>query len=112
MRRITAVVEVLRRVEDGLDRYGNATETWDPVPWGVWGIAPRESDEPDTVGRDVSIEKRTLYGPLPCPVGPRDRVILPDGLTYEVEGEVGDWTGNPHGRSQEGAVVRLERSEG
>lgn len=111
-RRVTAVVEVLHRVEGGEDRYGNPVESWVPEPWGVWGIAPRESVEPDERGRNAVITGKTVYGPLPCPVGARDRVVLPDGLTYLVEGEVGDWLGNPHGGVQSGAVVNLERSDG
>lgn len=112
-RRITQTVTVLPFLEGGEDRYGNPVTGWGPpVLWGVWAVAPRESVEPDERGRTAVITGKTVYGPLPCPVGPHDRVVLADGGTYEVEGEVGVWDHNPHGGNQRGVVVNLERSEG
>lgn len=112
-RRITQTVEVLPWSEGAPDRYGNRTPGWGaPVSWGVWAVAPRESVEPDAPGRAPVITGKTVYGPLPCPIGAKDRVRLADGLTYEVEGDVGVWDKNPHGGSQRGVVVNLERSVG
>lgn len=110
---MTQTVDVLPFIEGAVDRYGNPKPGWgDPVPWGVWGVAPRTSSEPDEPGRAPVITGVTVYGPLPCPIGRKDRVRLVDGLTYEVEGDIGVWDKNPHGGSQQGVVVNLERSEG
>lgn len=114
-RRITQVLG-LRVYSDSAvvdPRYGNAVPGWaEPVDLPVYGVAPNQSSEPDEPGRSRVLSGRTVYAPLSSPVKPHDRVVIA-GETWEVVGEVGPWSLNPHGGGyHEGVQFNLERSEG
>lgn len=112
-RRITQVLGLRVFSESGRDRYGNPVAGFaDPVDLPVFAVSPRQSVEPDEVGRRAVLSGLTVYAPASCPVGPRDRVVF-RGVEWEVEGEPGRWSDNPHGAGfQEGVQFDLVRSEG
>lgn len=115
MRRVTAVLAILRRVEGEPDRYGNPTVGWEQVSWPVFAVAPRiESSDPGLENRDPVVRGLTVFAPAN---GPRpaatDRVLV-DGDAFDVVGDVGVWDRNPHVLStrHRGIVVNLKRTEG
>lgn len=111
-RRITQILGLSVFSEGVPDRYGNATPGWaDPVDLPVYAVSPKQSVEPDEVGRRAVLSGLTVYAPADCPVTARDRV-LHRGESWEVAGEPGVWVDNPHGGFQEGVQFDLERSEG
>lgn len=90
-----------------VDDYGNDVESWgDPVPQKVHGWAPAGSFEETDRERSVTAEVDLLC-PAGFAVGPFDRVIVA-GVTYEVDGEVRDYTNGPFG-FEGGIVVSLKR---
>lgn len=113
-RRITQVLGLKAFSESAeRDRYGNAVPGWSaPVNLPVYAVAPNQSEEPDEQGRARVLSGRTVYAPLSSPVKPHDRVVIA-GNEWEVVGEVGPWSLNPHGAgAHEGVQFNLERSEG
>lgn len=109
---ISETVTILRRQQTGTDRYGKAVYGW-PEPGEdvqVLGFAPEPSQEPNEVGRRAVITNWTLYLPTGVSLGPFDRVRA-RGITYEVDGDVGDWR-NPYTGSRPGLQVALKRVEG
>lgn len=104
-------VTVLRRVDGDPDRYGNPTHTWAAgVDVAGCAVAPRSSDEPAETGRQAVITGLTVYMPPDTEVGPNDRLIV-RGVTYEVEGEPGDWR-HPFSGWRPGVEVAVSRVEG
>lgn len=92
------------------DKYGDAVESWSaPIDLAVYSVAPRSSDEPEE-GRNAVVSGVSLHAPPGTPVGPLDRVVI-DGVEYEVEGEIADWTRGPFGFAS-GVVIDLKRTEG
>lgn len=103
-------VDVLPFVAGAEDSHGNATDTWGAaVTQAVHGWSG-PSDEPGERGRDAVTWDLKLYAPPGFVVGPRDRVIVL-GKTYEVEGDVEDFTHGPF-RFAAGLRVSLRRVEG
>lgn len=91
------------------DSHGNTTDTWaDPVPVGVFGYGPR-SDSTEPGGTQV-IVGLTVYAPPTLTVSSRDQFVV-NGLRYDVDGEVGDWTFGPFGY-RPGIEFALKRVEG
>lgn len=80
---------------------------WAPRTQG----AGASSTSVDDRGRQGLIEGLTLYAPARVEFGHDDRVQLPDGSLFEVDGEVGDWF-NPYTGSHPGVEVNLRRAEG
>jgi DNA/RNA endonuclease YhcR with UshA esterase domain len=115
MRRITAEIQVEKYAEAvETDRYGNPVPGYAaPVSVGVYAVAPKQSTEPDELGRRAVITGLTVYAPLETDVGPHDRVTY-RGDVYEVQGVVGRWENNPHVHvnRHEGITFDLERSTG
>lgn len=105
-------VTILTRTETGTDRYGNPTFAW-PAP-GVdvdgCAVAPRSATEPAQVGRQAVITGLTVYMPPGTVVGPYDRLSL-RGVTYEVDGEAGEWV-SPFSGWRPGVEVAVKRVEG
>lgn len=91
------------------DPHGNPEDSWaSPVDVGVYGYGPRfASTEP---GGTQVIVGLTVYGPKSLQVGSRDRFIV-NGLRYDVDGELGDWTNGPFGFAP-GIEFNLKRVEG
>jgi hypothetical protein len=97
------------------DSHGNPADTWaEPVDVSVYGYGPRTdtrgstgSDEPG--GTQVIVGKE-VYAPKTLAVSEKDRFVI-DGRTYEVDGELGDWTTGPFG-FEPGIVINLKRAEG
>lgn len=112
-RRITQVLGWRAWSEGEVDRYGNKVAGWaPPVDVGVYAVSPKQSVEPDEVGRRAVLSGLTVYAPASCPVSARDRVVF-RGVEWEVHGNPGVWVDNPHGSGfQEGVQFDLERSEG
>ncbi|MGG7653505.1 hypothetical protein [Kocuria rosea] len=119
-RRITITAGLARYTESATrDAHGNHQPGWvEPVPIGLYALAPKTSVEPDESGRRAVLTGMTAYAPLGTLVGAHDRLVLPDGTTWEVVGEVGQWAGNPHGGllpghlRPEGVQFDIERSTG
>lgn len=115
MRRITATIEVQRYSESTVrDAHGNSVASWTSTAVGVYAIAPKQSVEPDELGRRAVVTGLTVYAPLGTDVRPHDRVVLPHGVTYEVVGEIAVWDNNPHVpvTRNSGVQFDLERSTG
>lgn len=91
------------------DDHGNAEDAWaPPVLVAVYGYGPRgDSTEPG--GTQVIVGLQVL-APKSVSVDSRDRFVIA-GKTYEVEGEVGDWTNGPFGFTP-GIEFNLKRVEG
>lgn len=71
------------------DGYGNQTRNWATavstmfyVKWSHKGIGENVGDEPQTVTRAY------VFGNPDLDLEATDRVVGPDGFTYEVDGEV------------------------
>ena len=107
-------VQVLPFVEGGRDSHGNPIKSWGaPRKLTVMGWGPRgdgSSSEPRVPGREQVIVGLVLYTYPDPGITSRDRVAV-NGITYEVEGEVGDWTTGPFG-FEPGCTVALRRVEG
>lgn len=118
MRRITATLEIRRRLRDTEpDRYGNPSRAFgEPERWPVFAVAPLADGDPEPAGgeRDVRVRALTVLAPID---GPRpdalDRVVHADD-EYEVIGPPDVWDRNPNvGRTMHrGITVHLRRSEG
>jgi hypothetical protein len=91
-----------------VDSHGNPAASWAaPVDVWVYGYGPRgDSTEPAGTQVIVGLE---VYAPRMA-VDARDRFVV-DGKTYEVDGEVGDWTKGPFGFTP-GLTFALKRVEG
>ena len=91
------------------DAHGNPVDSWaDPVDVAVYGYGPRtDSTEPGGTQVIVGLE---VFAPEGLALSSRDRFVV-DGLTYTVEGEVGDWTSGPFGFAP-GVSFNLKRVEG
>lgn len=115
MRRITATLEIRRRIEGATDMYGNPKVSYGaPEEWPVFAVAPRSSTEPQDPNRDLVITGITVFAPVDGPTpGPHDLVGYGDD-SWQVTGNVGTWDENPHVVStrQHGVVVSLDRTEG
>lgn len=107
-------VDVLPYQQGARDDFGNPVESWGgPVPTPVYGWGPRSADgaaEPNMPHRDAVIIGLTVYGPPATQIGARDRVVVA-GVTYEVDGEIGDWNNGPFGWLP-GVSIALKRVEG
>lgn len=116
MRRVTQTLTILHRVEGETDWTGNPKDTWEPVPWPVYAVAPRAQQEPGEANRESVLTGVTVFAPADGPTpAPTDRVAASDGgRDWEVVGEVGRWDNNPHVAAtvQRGIVVNLQRTEG
>ena len=92
------------------DAHGNVREGWaDPVPFEVYAIAPLASQEPGD-DRTAVTTGISLLAPQGAVVDPHDRFVV-DGVEYDVEGDVADYTRGPFGFAA-GLVVNLTRTEG
>ena len=112
-RRVTQVLGLRVFSESERDRYGNPVPGYaEPVDMPVYAVSPKQSVEPDEVGRRAVLSGLTVYAPKDCPVSSRDRVVF-RGVEWDVEGEPGVWVDNPHGVGvHEGVQFDLSRSEG
>lgn len=91
------------------DRYGNRTTTAETTVNGC-GFAPGASSE-QLDARDQVAEDGNLYMPPGSTITPTDRVVLPDGTTWEVNGTPSDWA-SPWTGWNPGVVVPLKRVTG
>lgn len=103
-------VTVLRRVVGDPDRYGNATFTF--VTSDVTGCAfdPGVSTETPQTFRQAVNTQPTLYMPPGTPIDATCQLVV-RGLTYDVDGDPGDYV-NPFTGWHPGIVVKLTRTEG
>jgi hypothetical protein len=85
--RATATVNVYSGQSDALNWSSPSTLTVSGVL-----VAPAGTTEPLEVGRSEVDTDLTLYLPHGADVRPLDRVVV-RGVTYDVQGERGDWTG-------------------
>jgi hypothetical protein len=107
------VIQRLRFVPGPLDRYRNATGTWDdPVDVTVHGWAPASADQVNgDKGRSAVVRDVDLFAPAGTVFAPRDRVVL-NGVTYEVVGHPEDFTTGPFRWRGAGLRINLKRVEG
>lgn len=104
-------VSVLRG-NPATDRYNNTVIDWSsPASVDVAGcaVAPRASSE-ENAGRTAVIVGLSLYAPAGTDILPTDRVVV-RGVTYEVDGEPGEWV-NPLTGARPGIEVALKRVTG
>lgn len=103
-------VDVLHYGISGQDAYGNDVEGYSaPDTQEVYGWAPSGTDETGGWRRTVVADLQ-LYAPRGFRCGPHDQVVV-DGVTYDVQGEVEDYTHGPFGH-QPGVRVNLTRTAG
>lgn len=99
----------------GEDAHGNPINGYgEPVDLRVFGWAVPASEEPSPSTQDRVIVDVKVYVPPSETVGRRDRVVIdvgPNAGTFEVIGEVEDYTHGPFGW-EPGVVVNLQRVEG
>ena len=90
-----ATISWTKRGEDGESSpRGVPQETWeDPVPIRWCGIAPQTPEEQQSGTRTVARDARAIVTDDPPAAGITylDRVKLPNGLTYEVDGDAEEW---------------------
>lgn len=92
----TVSVGVKRRVQGEIDRHGNAETTFVDDSVLAYGVAPRQREENDTLGRDFATHTVwDIYAPAGTEIGPYDRVILDDGTECNVEGKPAKWFFQP-----------------
>lgn len=105
-------VEQLPWTNSGTDPHGNPVEGYgDPVPVKVHGWSVPQSSETDSAVADRVIVDVKLYCPPGTEVSHRDRFRLPTGGTYDVVGELEDYTHGPF-EFRAGVVVNLRRTDG
>lgn len=95
------------------DRYGDDVADWsEPDELEIDGckVAPRESDEDHSSGRQAVIQGLTIYTPDGADVLPSDRLRV-RGVVHEVVGEPGVWT-NPWSGVTAGLELRTRRVAG
>lgn len=91
------------------DAHGNPVDSWaTAVDVDVYGWGPRASTEPGGTQVIVGLE---VYAPASLAVGALDRMVV-DGLEYVVDGDPGDYSRGPLGRSVGQKVINLKRVEG
>lgn len=94
------------------DTHGKPTDVWsgpgDPQP--VYGWGPAGTSEPSEPNRSAVTHDLDLYVPPGFVCAPRDRIDVA-ALTYEVEGELEDFTHGPFGFAP-GGRVRLRKVDG
>lgn len=101
---ITVTVETL-----GQDRYGNRTVATSATVPGC-AFAPGPSTE-QMDGRDEVAEQGNLYAPAGTAFAPTDRIVLPDGTTWEVNGTPSAWA-SPWTGWNPGIAIPLKRVVG
>lgn len=120
MARLTATVNVRRRVDGAQDRYGTPVPSWaPPEAVDVYAVAPRAASnstpEPGVTGRpDLLIVGLTVFAPLGTEIGAGDRVDY-GGDTWEVVGLPGVWKSSPVSTgnlTNGGVIVNLEKVTG
>lgn len=105
-------VQTSEFTKSGTDSHGNPVETWaDPIEQRVYGWAAPNSVQPKYLGQERTLVDVELYTPAGFTAGPRDRITLPDGKTFEAIGYPEDYTHGPFNWSP-GLVVNLLRVEG
>lgn len=102
---------IRRRPVTSVDRYGNdAPTSWLDQALTVSALAPTGPDgEQAEPGRQAIVAGYTLYADEGVDLDARDRIVA-RGTTWEVDGEVGQWTsmfGTPGG-----VVAVLKRVRG
>lgn len=103
-------VGVRAYVEGATDAHGNPIDSWAaPVDIDVYAVAPRTSSEPDPARSEVVVGLQVM-APPGTTVDHRSRVVV-DGVEYEVEGDVADWTRGPFGFAP-GVLINLKRTGG
>lgn len=109
--RTTYTIGIRDYVEGVKDAHGNTTSGWGNTRnVEVWGIAPRFSNETYETGRNPVITGYTIIAPPDLVIDRRSLVIW-DGVEYEVEGEVGDWTTGPFAY-RPGVTINIKRVGG
>lgn len=105
-------VGVARIVLGATDAHGNPVKSWDaPVDWPVHAVVPGEMVEV-VAGQDRSDKTVNLLAPSGHENEPTelDRVTI-NGLEYEVDGAVKNWTQGPW-QWDAGVQVTCTRVEG
>lgn len=96
----------------GVDDHGNPIEGYGPPQdVGVYGWWSPQSDEHRPAGVTVDVK---VAAPPSFEISHRDRIVIPVGPnqgTFDVVGEVEDYTHGPFGW-QPGIAVNLQRVEG
>jgi hypothetical protein len=101
----------VRRVEAGVDRYGNPTYTDDPTLVEGAFFDPGSSGETVLVGGVAMVTSPTLYFPQAWPDLVAGDAVIVRGTRYEVDGRPADWK-SPWGTALGGLVVKLTLAEG
>lgn len=109
---IGETVTILRRTETGTDRYGKPVYEWPEPGTEVRGcaVAPRTSEEPLQIAREIVYEGLAVYMPPGVSVTPYDRLVI-RGTVYEVDGEPIDFR-SPYAAVSRGVRVHVKRWEG
>lgn len=101
----------LRRVADGVDRYGNPKYTQQAQEMPGAAVAEGDAAEPREVGRDAVVVDRTLFWFGLAVDGRADDRWVVRGKTYESVGPAFEWV-NPWSSATVGTVVRLRAVTG
>lgn len=111
-------------IPDEDDEHGQPINGWrDPVPCRVFGVSPRFREEPDDPNRYQVIEGLSVYSPKSYGIQAYDKVLWPfvpgpdgvntvEGILYNVDGPVADWTTGPWPNPAAGFVIYLEDVKG
>lgn len=105
-------VQVRTHTAGANDSHGKPTDTWsEPGPaQPVYGWASAGTSEPAEPNRSAVTHDLDLLVPPGFTCAPRDRIDVA-GSTYEVEGELEDFTHGPFGFAP-GGRVRLRKVDG
>lgn len=96
------------------DARGNVAKTWSAgTEVAVGGWATTTTDELTESGREAGIERLSVYGTAAnlSVFSPRDRATV-DGVLYELDGPVSDYSHSPFTPALDRAVIVLKRIEG
>lgn len=111
----TVTVTLRRNTSSGLDGYGNDVLTATDVPVAGCVMWPIDSNaavtNEYTDARNQVFSGYAVLVPYGTAVSPVDQFILPNGLLYEITGEVMEWQ-SPQTNRRYGAQVSLKRITG
>lgn len=109
---IGETVSIVHETPGGTDAYGDPIASTTTTTTAVPGcaFAPRASTEPTERGRQGVIIGGTIYLPAGTTIAHEDQVIV-RGVTYDVEGEPGEWV-SPFTGWAPGVEVAVKRAEG
>lgn len=108
---VTQTIGLRKHQRGARDAHGNTVESWaNPIPIGVYSVAPASSTEPFEAGREAVITGLTILAPPNTDVSRLD-VLVVNGEEWAVEGDIANWGQGAFGWNP-GLSINLKRVGG